>query len=255
MGEEEAAPAIAALCIRLSAYAEAIHPGVCNLQVAASAIRAFRTWAYRIEANDADAIDATLATDPINLILATYYLPDSALGTKCRNALHHLWQKCMELGVSPVSRRNRAALIALLPPHSPLARSDFLCDPASDEELALELTPFACATLAIAYSRSMARASPHLSEQRLAAAALCSVWRRDLAGAGLCLLASALIFGEPRPSGLLAWVGRIARTDGFMGMWQLYGNVYERANLLGTLNIYWGLAALEGSAWPEVMND
>ena len=72
---------------------------------------------------------------------------------------------------------------------------------------------------------------------------------RDLPGVGLSLLASVLLYGRPLPAGLDSWIARIARSDGFIGMWQLYEDAHVRANLFGTVNIYWGLVAMAGGKY------
>lgn len=238
----EPTPAIAALCMRLARYARAIDRDVDDSNVGVWAAHCFRDWLTHL--NDVEVAAATLATDPVNLILGALSLPDRSLAQRLLEAFVGFCRGCADAGIRPISKRNQAAVGAILPAACLGSEASWLVDSLTDGELADELSPFSCATLALRHQRRQIDARNHLSKAQLAALGLRSVWMHDLAGTGLALLSSVAIHGEPLPAGLSGWVNRVTRCDGFIGMWQLHENPYQRANLLGTTNIYWGLATM-----------
>jgi hypothetical protein len=235
---ESAAPAVPALCLRLARYAASIDAQTAVIDVEKWAASCYEQWLDQLGRNDPQTVQATLETDPANLLLGAQALRDIGLGTECMRAQFALYARS---GLT-LPRLNQTIISALLTAADPQPARILVCDPLSAAELANQLSPVACVALALAQRSGRLDDAPVLSEDELTAVSLRSVWMRDLAGVGLSLVASRLLFGRAVPDGLIGWISRICRRDGFFGMWELYADPHPTANLLGTVNIYWGLS-------------
>jgi len=235
-------PAIEGLCVRLATHVAELHEGTDIGDVVRWAENSYAQWSSRLERHDSATMEATLGTDPGNLILGALALHDRSLVERSLRTQMELYEWSTTAGVPALSRLNQAIVRALLGTHLAVTAPHALCDPLTEIELAADLSPVAMVTLALG-RRSTSMHEVIVTEEELTAVGLRSVWMRDLPGVGLSLLASMLLFGRPVPHGLIAWIQRITRSDGFFGMWQLYAEHHAKANLLATVNIYWGLSA------------
>ena len=236
-------PAVAALCARLSSYVTALHGVPRHAELDAWITREYDRWCQSLAQSKDGAVEATLRTDPANLILGAEALPDAALASRSLQEQFAVYHRAAQRGVQPLTRANRAIVRAILGPHSPFVSSDVLRDPLPLVELSRQLTPTACATLALASRWGNVPTELIPTENEITAVALRSVWTRDLSGVGLTLLASTFLFGQAVPAGLVPWIARVTRRDGFVGMWDFYADCQPKAALLATVNVYWGLSA------------
>jgi Domain of unknown function (DUF6895) len=233
----DAAPVVPSLCLRLTRYAHHFDPCTAQSPVQDWAAACYERWLEQLARDEPTTVRTTLATDPANLVLGAKALPDPALSDRCIRAQLDLYERAR----TSLPRLNQTVLGALLKSDGPRPAPHLLADPLSDAELLAEPSPTTLAALGLASRRKAS--STAVSTGLVAALALRSVWMRDLSGVGLTLLGAALLH-LPVSSGLLSWVTRIARDDGFYGMWELYADPHPVANLLGTVNLYWGLSAL-----------
>ncbi len=233
---DELTPSISALCLRLVDYASVLRPEIDPEPVREWAKTCFCVWLEKLGKENDDVRKATLATDPVNLVLAARKLGDPLLTRRCLQAQMNLYSSAGML-----SRINQTILSALLEPHEPQPDPPALKDSFLPEELLAAPTPLNYAVLALVRMRT--NSSEWLPQQDdLEALALKSAWSGDLSGVGLTLVASADLPGSRIPDSLLLWIRRVCRTDGMFGVWQLFSENYPVANLLSTVNIYWGLA-------------
>lgn len=233
-----AAPAVPALCLRLTGYARSLDPRVEDRPVRDWALDCFEHWLERLARADPVTVESTLGTDPANLVLGAKALPDPALSTQCIRAQLDLYESAGRT----LPRLNQTVLGALLEPDDPQPAASLTADPLGETELVADPSPASLAVLGLLSRRAPAREGSAVSPALVAALALRSVWMRDLSGVGLTLLGATLL-RSPVPAGLLPWIARIARDDGLFGMWELYADPHPVANLLGTVNLYWGLSA------------
>jgi hypothetical protein len=241
-------PAVPALCLRLGRYAARMHSGTHVADLEEWAGSHYEEWLDGLEKNDSEIIEATLITDPANLILGAKSLNDPALATKCMRAQLSLYDRCK----FALPRMNQTIIAAIIGPDGVQDHHHLLRDPLTATELAQELSPLSCAALALMSQNGLLDTRPGITQEEMTAVSLRSVWMRDLSGIGLSLLASKVLFGGPTPSSLLAWIERVERSDGFFGMWELYAECHAIANLLGTVNIYWGLSTSVSEYSPDL---
>jgi hypothetical protein len=241
LARAHAAPVVPALCLRLVGYARSFRPVSEHARVEDWAAACYRRWLDQLAGGDAAAVESTIATDPANLLLGAKALHEPALAAECIHAQFDLYEHAQVR----LPRLNQTVLGSLLEPGDPPPARALLADPLPPPDLLAQASPVSLAALGLLSRRTgMATVVP---EPLMAALAFRSVWMRDLPGVGLTLLAAALL-RLPIPTGLLAWIARIARDDGFLGMWELYADPHPVANLLGTVNIYWGLSAAAAAA-------
>jgi len=233
----DAAPAVPALCLRLTDYARHLNPQVEVDGVHDWAVCCYRLWLEHLARDETETIRSTLETDPANLVLGAKALPDAALSARCIRAQLELYERA---GVT-LPRLNQTVLGTLLGSEDPQPTASLLAEPLSVAELVADASPTSLAALGLLSQRT--RISTEIPAALVAALTLRSVWMRDLSGVGLTLLGAALV-RVPVPLGLHAWIARIARDDGFFGMWELYSDPHTVANLVGTVNIYWGLSVV-----------
>jgi hypothetical protein len=229
-------PVVPALCLRLVDYARSFRPADEDRRVEEWAVGCYGRWLDRLARGDSATVDATLATDPANLLLGAKGLREGSLAAECIRAQLDLYERSR----APLTRLNQTVLASLIDGEHPQTAPLLLADALDEGELLADATPASIAALGLLCRRS--GASAEVPDGLLSALAFRSVWMRDLSGVGLTLLASALL-SRPIPAGLLEWIARIARTDGLFGMWELYADPHPVANLLGTVNIAWGLSA------------
>jgi hypothetical protein len=230
-------PVVPALCLRLVGYARSFHPADEDGGIEEWAAGCYGRWLDRLARGDSATADATLATDPANLLLGAKALREGSLAAGCIRAQLDLYERSQ----APLTRLNQTVLGSLIDGDDPQIAPLLLADALDEGDLLADSTPASMAALGLLSRRSGAQAE--VPDGLLAALAFRSVWMRDLSGVGLTLLASALL-SRPIPAGLLEWIARIARDDGFFGMWELYADPHPVANLLGTVNISWGLSAV-----------
>lgn len=236
-------PSVPALCARLASYVAKLHPGTDVSAIMRWSASRYEIWSDRLALGDPTTVDATLATDPANLILGAQALQKQSL----IRAQMALYERCERSGATALTRSNQTILRALLASDPSITESCALTQKLTVAELAAELSPLACATLALGQRSGDLPSDVTLDEDEIAAVTLRSVWMRDLPGVGLSLLSSLLLFGRPVPPGVIAWIARITRRDGLFGMWGLYADCHPKANLLGTVNIYWALSERSGN--------
>jgi len=237
LASDRAAPVVPALCLRAAGYASAFHPDIEVERVKEWAAERYRRWLRELARDEREVVESTLITDPGNLLLGAKALPDPALAAGCIRAQFDLYER--EQATLP--RLNQTVLGSLLEPDDPQPASGLVSEPLEADVLVASPRPVHFAALGLLSRRTRARTV--VPPVMLEALAFRSVWMRDLSGVGLTLLGAALL-DLPLPPGLLPWVARVARSDGFFGMWELYADPHPVANLLGTVNLYWGLSAV-----------
>jgi hypothetical protein len=238
---QSAAPAVPALCLRLTGYARSLHPDVDDRLVRDWALHCFGDWLERLGGGDPSTVEATLETDPANLVLGAKALPDPALSARCIRAQLDLYDRT---GVD-LPRLNQTVLGALLEPDDPQPAARLTAESLDASDLLADPSPAALAALGLLSRRAPDGAPTAVPPALVAALTLRSVWMGDLSGVGLTLLGASLL-GIAVPPGLLPWIARVAREDGLFGMWELYADPHPVANLLGTVNLYWGLSVAAG---------
>jgi len=247
-------PNVAALCLRIAHHAEAL--GVLETSSAVLndwATHQYLAWCTSLNNADLDVIKATLASDPVNLLLGGLCLPDESSRERVLDTYLACVQRFKEQGVSAVASGNvplvnrlfnavgrSGAVIDLpSPPDTPLASSAGIDEIA---QRALCLTSFGSRSMLVS---QQLRLEPIIEAHLVNSARIC-----DLNSSGSALLAAALfgIVGE-RLQDLVAWLSRMIRSDGLVGHWDFYGDLETKANLMVTANAYWGLHA---ACRPEI---
>lgn len=255
-------PAVAGMCLRLVYHAQCIGalPKNGADQLLNWAGDCYSSWLRHLEAGDANGIKETLATDPFNLVAGALCLSDAELVHSCIRGYLGFYRRARSMGVEALSERNRPLLAYLLSciDESYATQAVEIFGPTTNPEALLPLETVdvkakdiaAYALMKTEFGKQRAISSPISLQELCPGLTVATVWARDLPSVGLMLLASALIYGEARPPELVAWIQRVIRRDGFIGIWDLYRDSVTKANLLGTLNIYWGLHVLFAATSP-----
>ena len=207
--------------------------------------------------NRAEWVQTTIANDPFNLLagFATLEQADSveAIETYC-NLCKNLKT---EYGLAIIAPDNVPLVYLFLKARS---QSELLFDPlqiASIEDSLTQqqlenLSAFNMASYALSqtcFGRQRQTSTDTSWKQILYAETIRAARVRDINAAGLTLLSSSLLLGENSPAELPEWFQRIKRRDNLFGCWELFSDSVNIANLLSTVNAYWGLHACNA---PEI---
>lgn len=250
-----ALPDVAALCLRIRHHARAL--GV--LEESSNALLDWATsryeaWAASLHDSDLDVIKATLASDPINLLLGGLCLPSAGVRERVVAAYLTFAQRFHNHGLSVVSHENEPLAGALF---RAMGRwKEVRCLPSSSGRLpVLGVDIHGIARYALSASEFGSRLVD-VSERRLIepvveAHLVKSARTCDLLSAGSSLLAATLLgMARERSQELAAWLVRMFRSDGLIGYLEFYEGIETRANLLICANAYWGLHA---ACTPEAL--
>ncbi|WP_062270528.1 phosphotransferase family protein [Endozoicomonas arenosclerae] len=209
-----------------------------------------RLWIDNIQSWDQEWITATVASDPFNLLAGFSVLPDS----DAEAAIQTYCQLCQTL-----KKEHQLTIIA--PENTPLVylflkareQSHLLFDPlqsasieeALENQTLTDLSAFSLASHALfqsSFGQHRKQSRDQSWQPIVYAEAIRASRVRDINSAGLTLLCQSLIIDRQSPEAdqLSQWLLRIRRTDQLLGCWELFSDSVNIANLLSTVNAYWG---------------
>jgi hypothetical protein len=241
-----ALPDVAALCLRIAHHAHALGmlDGSSTVLVDWATSR-YEAWAASLHNSDLEVVKATLASDPVNLLIGGLCLPDEDARERVF-ATYLTFAQCFnDQGISVASVKNAPLVGALLRAMGRKEKAD--CLPSSSNSrpvlwvdideiarFALSATEFGSRLVVLQEQRSIeAVVEAHLVKS----ARTCDINR-----AGYALLTAALLgIARERSQELVAWLARMFRSDGLIGYLEFYEGIETRANLLVCANAYWGL--------------
>lgn len=245
-------PEVPALLLRLLSYSDVGTPSDERKLLMNWASSKFETW-ISLLGSDRSVTFESLASDPCNLILGAMALPDSADARRILSSYAEFCESLAGQNCYPFSFGNQHFATFLLQSAGVLRSDSILVKELSRP---FELSHVSGNTLVHYALMSSSQAKPSCTtavqlQQIIEAYAICSARRKDISNVALACVALAHNC-QPIGSPIIDWLQSHVRTDGLVGVWDLYGGNDLIPPLLTTVNAHWALHACgSGAALPK----